>query len=163
PCPNFLVAPRAGDQARRDNRDTAEPSKFAEEFCVFHQRYFGESSRFFEGSASAKEPVIAKAHAQKEAGIMRERIGQAVDETLIWNPDAKETAGYLRLTKDVGYLLKATGWHFAIGVNEPKSVARRSPRSGIHLNRATARSAQTRSEEHTSELQSLAYLVCRLL
>jgi len=74
---------------------------------------------------------------------MRERIGQAVDETLIWNPDAKETAGYLRLTKDVGYLLKATGWHFAIGVNEPKSVARRSPRSGIHLNRATARSAQT--------------------
>jgi len=87
--------------------------------------------------------VIAKAHAQKETGIVRERIGQAVDETFIWNADAKETAGYLRLTKDVGYLLKATGWHFAIGVHEPKSVARRGPRPGIHLNRATARSVQT--------------------
>src|SRR2546425_1922521 len=34
---------------------------------------------------------------------------------------------------------------------------------GAVLGRVMARRAMTRSEEHTSELQSLAYLVCRLL
>src|SRR2546425_9039789 len=34
---------------------------------------------------------------------------------------------------------------------------------GIHGLRRGARVEQARSEEHTSELQSLAYLVCRLL
>src|SRR2546423_8305694 len=37
-------------------------------------------------------------------------------------------------------------------------VAQHQPRAGL-----TRRSCETRSEEHTSELQSLAYLVCRLL
>src|SRR5687767_15325889 len=37
---------------------------------------------------------------------------------------------------------------------------RRGPR---RRRRATGRRSRTRSEEHTSELQSLAYLVCRLL
>ena len=71
---------------------------------------------------------------------MRERIGQAVDETFIWKADAKETADYPGLTKDVGYLLKTTGWYFTIGVYEPKSVSRRNLRSNIHLKRATTRS-----------------------
>ena len=84
--------------------------------------------------------MLAKAHAQEEAGIVRERIGQAVDEASIWNADAKETADHLALTKHVGYLLKATRWHFAIGVHEPKGVARRSARPGVHLDRATTRS-----------------------
>src|SRR2546425_8787688 len=35
--------------------------------------------------------------------------------------------------------------------------------SGLDLANSTARSSSRRSEEHTSELQSLAYLVCRLL
>src|SRR2546425_3703769 len=37
----------------------------------------------------------------------------------------------------------------------------RSSRSSNHL--ARSRASGSRSEEHTSELQSLAYLVCRLL
>src|SRR2546425_9129777 len=36
-------------------------------------------------------------------------------------------------------------------------------RCGVELIGANARAIQMRSEEHTSELQSLAYLVCRLL
>src|SRR2546425_8098208 len=36
-------------------------------------------------------------------------------------------------------------------------------RSGEDLGRRESRGAEKRSEEHTSELQSLAYLVCRLL
>jgi hypothetical protein len=67
--------------------------------------------------------VIAKAHPQKEAGIMRERISQAVDKTSIRNADTKETADYLRMTKRVGYLSKATAWHFAVGMHEPKGIA----------------------------------------
>src|SRR2546425_6875240 len=35
--------------------------------------------------------------------------------------------------------------------------------NGFFINSSTASSWQDRSEEHTSELQSLAYLVCRLL
>src|SRR2546423_9142802 len=38
-----------------------------------------------------------------------------------------------------------------------------SPRSRTHFLAAFFLPATTRSEEHTSELQSLAYLVCRLL
>src|SRR5205823_11649726 len=41
--------------------------------------------------------------------------------------------------------------------------ARRELRAGAALMRAAARTVEARSEEHTSELQSLAYLVCRLL
>src|SRR5687767_15504073 len=37
------------------------------------------------------------------------------------------------------------------------------PRSGLRSRRTTTCAATARSEEHTSELQSLAYLVCRLL
>src|SRR3712207_8728963 len=54
-----------------------------------------------------------------------------------------------------------------------RSVRRRPPRRGLHDRftirfahdrRAPCRSgARTRSEEHTSELQSRQYLVCRLL
>src|SRR2546425_2153999 len=42
---------------------------------------------------------------------------------------------------------------------------RRAPaaRAGGHLRREAPQPERLRSEEHTSELQSLAYLVCRLL
>src|SRR3712207_7787893 len=42
------------------------------------------------------------------------------------------------------------------------AVGSAAPGDGCRRNRATA-SARTRSEEHTSELQSRQYLVCRLL
>src|SRR2546425_8332493 len=52
----------------------------------------------------------------------------------------------------------------------PRNRAPRSPPSGSRRRpktsrgaRKTRRSSSWRSEEHTSELQSLAYLVCRLL
>src|SRR3712207_7218654 len=41
----------------------------------------------------------------------------------------------------------------------PGGAARRAPRRGC----ASTRTARARSEEHTSELQSRQYLVCRLL
>src|SRR5687767_15676637 len=37
------------------------------------------------------------------------------------------------------------------------------PTKGPHLSATTGPAGAVRSEEHTSELQSLAYLVCRLL
>src|SRR5205823_13817445 len=40
---------------------------------------------------------------------------------------------------------------------------RRQRRAGFRQRRLERRHAVARSEEHTSELQSLAYLVCRLL
>src|SRR2546425_1619993 len=42
------------------------------------------------------------------------------------------------------------------------SAAKRAPDRGIQAPARTVKTAK-RSEEHTSELQSLAYLVCRLL
>src|SRR2546425_12122660 len=44
----------------------------------------------------------------------------------------------------------------------PSATARVPPTTSISSNRNNAE-ITTRSEEHTSELQSLAYLVCRLL
>src|SRR5205823_7455993 len=57
------------------------------------------------------------------------------------------------------------------GQPHPVAIAQRHPRSTARVTAelpARARSAadepqRSRSEEHTSELQSLAYLVCRLL
>src|SRR2546425_7923037 len=43
------------------------------------------------------------------------------------------------------------------------STAKRTPGSSLRWLRRSARGTSIRSEEHTSELQSLAYLVCRLL
>src|SRR2546425_8526419 len=51
------------------------------------------------------------------------------------------------------------------GVPEPLRRSLEVRRAGHRVRHAPdhARSSQGRSEEHTSELQSLAYLVCRLL
>src|SRR2546423_4276920 len=52
------------------------------------------------------------------------------------------------------------------GMTLPKTstfIADRSPRSPASKERSATMAANQRSEEHTSELQSLAYLVCRLL
>src|SRR5205823_14977744 len=61
-------------------------------------------------------------------------------------------------------------WTSAIPPCAASSMNLRSPRSRlaagidwVALAQSTATSPSTRSEEHTSELQSLAYLVCRLL
>src|SRR2546425_2487456 len=39
----------------------------------------------------------------------------------------------------------------------------RAAQDGVRIRRAAVTAPRRRSEEHTSELQSLAYLVCRLL
>src|SRR2546425_8607483 len=44
-----------------------------------------------------------------------------------------------------------------------RPARRRRPGRGRRSSRRGSRAAPRRSEEHTSELQSLAYLVCRLL
>src|SRR5262245_63891095 len=49
-----------------------------------------------------------------------------------------------------------------VGMQEQQHVAAGACRAGIHLSGAPAR-RRDRSEEHTSELQSLRHLVCRLL
>src|SRR2546425_6293513 len=49
------------------------------------------------------------------------------------------------------------------GAVEPDQRPRRGERARGPTHRAAGREPELRSEEHTSELQSLAYLVCRLL
>src|SRR2546425_4462509 len=54
--------------------------------------------------------------------------------------------------------------HDALPISMSGSVTTAiSPRALSFTSRITASMCATRSEEHTSELQSLAYLVCRLL
>src|SRR5205823_15050171 len=56
------------------------------------------------------------------------------------------------------------GGHRRVGWRPRVPVGDRSPRRGVVRYSGTApERGRTRSEEHTSELQSLAYLVCRLL
>src|SRR5439155_27109671 len=49
----------------------------------------------------------------------------------------------------------------AVRADEPDDLARRDGQR--HVARSSGSSARTRSEEHTSELQSRGHLVCRLL
>src|SRR2546425_7030698 len=48
-------------------------------------------------------------------------------------------------------------------LRDPAHGAREREDAGEHGDRDAERALHDRSEEHTSELQSLAYLVCRLL
>src|SRR2546425_1008418 len=48
-------------------------------------------------------------------------------------------------------------------VNDRLDVALSEAAGGVHLGEKSLPIQEARSEEHTSELQSLAYLVCRLL
>src|SRR2546425_6232513 len=45
----------------------------------------------------------------------------------------------------------------------PRALSGRATEPGVGILQAVGGSPGSRSEEHTSELQSLAYLVCRLL
>src|SRR2546430_9531842 len=56
------------------------------------------------------------------------------------------------------FILAADLGNFAQIEREPQAIQRRAPQL-----EALARSARSRSEEHTSELQSQSNLVCRLL
>src|SRR2546430_10427374 len=57
---------------------------------------------------------------------------------------------------------KQNGYHRA-GVGATTSVLSRQARSAFARDVGSARAAGSRSEEHTSELQSQSNLVCRLL
>src|SRR5205823_12081104 len=62
----------------------------------------------------------------------------------------------------------AAGDGDAVGIADPVTVTVASPASGTVVPQGspvlvTGTASTNRSEEHTSELQSLAYLVCRLL
>jgi hypothetical protein len=49
------------------------------ELHVFHQRHVGEPATFEEHVAPAEEAVVAAADPQRDSGVMRERIRQAVN------------------------------------------------------------------------------------
>src|SRR2546423_10932867 len=60
----------------------------------------------------------------------------------------------------------ATTEIYTLSLHDALPICRRRPwraESRASAARGPARARQRRSEEHTSELQSLAYLVCRLL
>src|SRR5262245_65125087 len=60
--------------------------------------------------------------------------------------------------------LNSISAHFARGrIDRFNSIASRSDASSSCLIKSVTRALRLRSEEHTSELQSLRHLVCRLL
>src|SRR5205823_7052862 len=63
------------------------------------------------------------------------------------------------IRRDAGHDAKGAGAFPRVLVETPEQCAHRRR----HGNRLRALQSGNRSEEHTSELQSLAYLVCRLL
>src|SRR2546425_9348959 len=81
---------------------------------------------------------------------------------MIRRPPRSTLFPYTTLFRSVRYLAaaRALGDVLVVGLNGDASV-RRLKGPGRPILRAEERAE--RSEEHTSELQSLAYLVCRLL
>src|SRR2546425_6536104 len=73
--------------------------------------------------------------------------------------DTATTEIYTLSLHDALPISRTTRW---LGV-EPASTVSRSARNRSTTGCSGGCTAPTRSEEHTSELQSLAYLVCRLL
>jgi hypothetical protein len=64
----------------------------AEKLCILHQWHIRISPDFFECNAPAKEPVIAKSHAQEKAGVMSEGICQSINNVPTRDTNTKETA-----------------------------------------------------------------------
>src|SRR2546425_7087625 len=78
---------------------------------------------------------------------------------MIRRPPRSTLFPYTTLFRSLVYLtghpaVLSDTWAGGLFYSDPKDFARRM---------ASLREAFSRSEEHTSELQSLAYLVCRLL
>src|SRR3989441_5359189 len=77
----------------------------------------------------------------------------------------KQHRGYLHLYSEVGQGTTAKAYFPAVrdrGMSELEAAADEALPGGTETI-LLVEDDQTRSEEHTSELQSLAYLVCRLL
>src|SRR2546425_4715905 len=63
----------------------------------------------------------------------------------------------------VGLVLLREGYHVALAGRRKDALEQVAGEAGPARSRAPPARGHPRSEEHTSELQSLAYLVCRLL
>src|SRR5688572_31578628 len=62
-----------------------------------------------------------------------------------------------------GFLSSSTRWKISIASTRPRNGARQPAHSSAFTKWEFSTTGATRSEEHTSELQSQSNLVCRLL
>src|SRR5256714_9702631 len=71
--------------------------------------------------------------------------------------------GWARCLDNVADVLRRGAWYPIIDETSDGKVVIEVRQKPVRLSRIDVTVRETRSEEHTSELQSLAYLVCRLL
>src|SRR2546423_10964458 len=80
---------------------------------------------------------------------------------MIRRPPRSTLFPYTTLFRSCYVSLLVVGWYVSSFIVKPNELVREQPY--ITHNIELTRTSSFRSEEHTSELQSLAYLVCRLL
>src|SRR2546425_1315765 len=88
-------------------------------------------------------------------GVNRVHALNAVTGELLWKHDRK-------IPEDVGALVRVIPHNRGVALHKDKVIFGTLDAHLVALDAKTGKPAW-RSEEHTSELQSLAYLVCRLL
>src|SRR5947209_11549766 len=110
--------------------------------------------------AYSKEDVVARARADlaarlgvSESEVQKESVEQAdFPNTSLGAPARDEMSG----------MMITSGWRIRLSA-AGKSYEYRADRNQVRLYNFDGKNYKIRSEEHTSELQSRQYLVCRLL
>src|SRR5687767_4893405 len=119
----------------------------------------------WEGLTVTREAFVASFGRRNDA-VLRHFLGEEVAEDLIARISANKEERFRELVRTAGIeplpgarrwlaRLNAGGWR--------QAIASSAPRDNVTAILDALGLAGLRSEEHTSELQSLAYLVCRLL
>ena len=106
--------------------------KPAKKFDIFHQRHRGKSANINKCTSPTEDSMIAAAHSEQHACVMRETVRQPINQpSRQANP--KIAADNIRIVHDARDLIQTLQWHFDIRVDKPKDLPVRGVRPGIHL------------------------------
>src|SRR2546425_9502385 len=117
--------------------------------------------------AASRSSIEVASYGGKRSRRPRARVGRRQPHAIRSKAGAclRSSARGCRQRITRGERPPAEGWRGEKGERRarPRSRRRRWPCPPLRPKRSALWAPQGRSEEHTSELQSLAYLVCRLL
>jgi hypothetical protein len=106
--------------------------KPAEKFHIFHQRHLWKSSNAKESGSSAEYPVVAAAHSEQNASVMRKAVRQSINEASRQaNPEV--TANNVRIIHNARDLIQTSRRHFGIDMHKPKDFTAGDASASIHL------------------------------
>jgi len=117
---------------------TQQPIKLG----VLEQRHVGVTTDRKKVLAPAENTVVTIASTKQFNGEISPGVADPINQLAALETDSKTTAHDFSILQRSRDFLQTTGWHLAIGMNEPEHLAARCVGAGIHLRRTPATARQ---------------------